>query len=432
MKNNAKSDVAFKLIVTAVAPKVSVPPIASISDGQTITLIPSIVYAGAKSQNEKVVWEIVSPAGNLQTLNGREPKFTPDQSGTWGATVVVEDGFGNLVRSSSRFQVNNLNPTNLVATEDPIVDGSLLRTYSGSVRDFASDRLQGKLIVQNDDAGTRVETPVVLTKQGVPDAGGIQTYNFSVSMVLGQAVGNVVSIEIVDQDGGIAIVGPTRGNSNIDDYSNALGYGEAKHVATGPQLGDKRTTEAGLPTGTGVVATGDEDGVTFAGMQPGSTGSLTADVRNVGTAGAQLDAWIDFDGNNLFDASEQVLKSQSVTVSGKVSFNVAVPANAKSGDWVARVRLSQPADGTLGPTGSAGSGEVEDYSVSSASLTFDRDASGNLLVTSVGDRADNLTASSDGTNLLFVLDKVTDVTLTSAFTAAVVRWTLPTSKSRFR
>ena len=418
VKNNAKSNVAFKLTVTQVAPKVSVPPIASINDGQAITLVPSIVYAGAKSQNEKVVWEIVSPAGNLQTLDGREPKFTPDQSGTWGASVIVEDGFGNLVRASSRFQVNNLNPTNLVATEDPIVDGSLLRTYSGSVRDFAADRLQGKLIVQNDDAGTRVETPVVLTKQGVPNAAGIQAYNFSVSMVLGQAVGNVVSVEIVDQDGGLAIIAPSRGNSSTEDYSNAVGYGEAKHVATGPQLGDKRTPEASLPTGTAVISTGDEDGITFAGMQPGATGSLTADVRNVGTAGAQLDAWIDFDGNNSFEATEQVLKSQSVAVSGKVSFNVAVPANAKSGDWVARVRLSQPADGTLGSTGSAASGEVEDHSVSSASLTFDRDASGNLLITSVGDRADNLTASSDGTNLLFALDKVTDVTLTSAFTAA--------------
>ncbi len=418
-KNNAKSDATFKLTVAPVAPKVSVAPITPVIDGQSVTLVPTITYAGTKGQNEKVTWELVSPNGLAQSLSGREPKFTPDRSGLWGAIVTVDDGYGNVVRSQSTFLVNNLNPSNLTASMADVVDNSLVRTYSGNLRDFAADRLQGKLIVVNSDADTRVETPITLVKQGAPDANGIQSYTFSASVVLAQANGNIVSIEIVDQDGGIATITPAAAiAAPTDDYSNAVAYGVAKHIAAGPQLGERRTTESNLPTGTGVVATGDEDGITFNGLLPGATGTLTADVRNVGAAGAQLDAWIDFNGNNVFDANEQVLTSQSVTVSGKVTFNVSVPANAQSGGLVARVRLSQPSDGGLGPTGSAQYGEVEDYAITLGGLTFDRDASGNLLVTSTGDRADVINASSDGTHLNFALDKVTDVTLTAAFTTA--------------
>ncbi len=361
---------------------------------------------------------VIDPTGQVQALVGREPKLTPELSGTWGAVVTLEDGFGNIVRSQTRFLVNNVAPAGLSATEATVVDDSLLRTYSGTVKDFAADRLQGKLIVQNDNNGSRLETPIVLEKQGAVDAAGIQTYTFTASLVLTEATGNVVSIEVVDQDGATVTIQPTRSATSSDDYSNASGYGAARHVATGPQLGAARTSEAGLPPGSGVVATGDEDGVTFAGLVPGGTGSLTADVRNVGTAGAQLDAWIDFNDNKVFDANEQVVTSQMVTASGQVQFNVAVPSDAKSGPLVARVRLSQPSDGVLAPTGAAQSGEVEDYSVSVGNITFDVDGSGNLIVNSASDRRDVINIASDGTSLVFTLDQISDVTLTAAFTAA--------------
>ena len=417
-KNNARSETSFALLVTPVAPIVSVPTPAAINDGGSITLVPSISYAGARSENEKVTWEIVSPTGNATTLIGREPKFTPDRSGTWGAIAIVEDGFGNLVRASGSFTVNNQTPVGLTATEGAVDSDSLLRTYTGSVRDFSADRLQGKLIVQNDSAGTRVETPVNLVKQGVPDAGGLQSYTFSASLVLSQATGNVVSVEVVDQDGAIATAAVTRVSASTEDYSNAVGYPEARHTALGPQLGEKRTTESALPTGSGVVSTGDEEGVTFSGLQPGATGSMTVDVRNVPAAGAQLDAWIDFNGNSLFDVDEKVLSQKTVNVSDSVTFDVAVPLAAKSGDVTARIRVSQPTDGAIGPGGLAASGEVEDYAISIGSLTFDRDTSGNLTATSLSDRADVLSVSSDGTMLIFTLDKISDVTLTAAFTTA--------------
>ncbi len=158
--------------------------------------------------------------------------------------------------------------------------------------------------------------------------------------------------------------------------------------------------------------------MSFTGLAPGATGVLTADVRNVGTAGAKIDAWIDFNADNVFDNNEQVVTSQTVTASGVIKFDVAVPASAKAGDLVARIRLSQLSDGQLGPGGVAQAGEVEDYLVSISSIRFDLDSSGNLHVTSLSDRRDVISVTSDATNLIFTLDQVSDVILTSSFTAA--------------
>ncbi len=135
-KSNAKSSVTFQLVVTPVAPTLTIPTIAPINDGQSVTLVPNINYVGSRNPNEKVSWSVVDPAGQVQTLVGREPKFTPQLSGTWGAVVTLEDGFGNVVRSQTRFTVNNGAPTGLTASEAAVVDDSLLRTYTGSVKDF--------------------------------------------------------------------------------------------------------------------------------------------------------------------------------------------------------------------------------------------------------------------------------------------------------
>ena len=420
-KDKATSNEAkLKLTITAVAPVVSVNAIATINDGQSIKLVPSINYVGAKSDNESVSWQLTSSDGNTRTLNGREPSFVPDRSGTWTAAVVVNDGFGNTVQNATTFVVNNLTPTNLTLSEGAIGEVSTVRTYTGTVSDFQADRLQGKLIIQNDEKGSRLETPLTLVPQGQPNTAGVQQYTFTAEVILPELNGNVVSVEVVDQDGAIATAKLTaNANTNREDYSNAVDYAVAKHTVVGPQLGALRTDETAPPTGTGVPSTGDEDGVTFRGLRTGSTGSLIADVRNVEDAGAKLDAWIDFNNDKDFDdAGEQVLVSKSVTASGPATFDVAVPAGIDAGNFVARVRLSRSSDPAITPAGSANSGEVEDYSIAIGGLRFDLDTNGNLLVNSFGDRPDVIEASVDGTDLVFALDNVTDVSLTSAFTTA--------------
>jgi Ca2+-binding RTX toxin-like protein len=101
----------------------------------------------------------------------------------------------------------------------------------------------------------------------------------------------------------------------------------------------------------------------------------------------KLDAWIDFNLNGSFEANEQILTSVNVAAGGNL-LAIGVPSNVIAGGTYARFRLS--AAGGLSPTGSASTGEVEDYAVQlsvaaplSAQLVADPQNSENdlLLVT---------------------------------------------------
>ncbi len=140
----------------------------------------------------------------------------------------------------------------------------------------------------------------------------------------------------------------------------------AVHTATGPRLGAIRDGESnGAPS---VLADGDdlagspddEDGIAIGLMTAGESGfQISVDVQNAPT-GALLDAWIDFDGNGVWDATEQIAASQAV-VAGINLISFDVPANAQEGFTYGRFRLSTA--GNLDPTGAASDGEVEDYRV---------------------------------------------------------------------
>jgi len=106
----------------------------------------------------------------------------------------------------------------------------------------------------------------------------------------------------------------------------------------------------------------DEDGVNWTGVkltigqQSPVVVTLTSTVGN-----GKLDAWVDFDRNGTWDATEQVFNSVTL-VPGANVLNLAVPANAKLGPGAfARFRLSST--GLLPPAGAAQDGEVEDCAV---------------------------------------------------------------------
>ena len=88
--------------------------------------------------------------------------------------------------------------------------------------------------------------------------------------------------------------------------------------------------------------------------------AVTVSVVNA-PAGAQLDAWIDFNGDGSWAGpGEQIFDSQSV-VSGANNLTFDVPSYAIAGATYARFRLSTAGD--LGVGGVASDGEVEDYQV---------------------------------------------------------------------
>ena len=82
---------------------------------------------------------------------------------------------------------------------------------------------------------------------------------------------------------------------------------------------------------------------------------------NIVSSGAGLiNAWIDFDGNGVWDATEHILIDAPV-VAGPNNLGFLVPAGVTPKMTFARVRLSSVRG--LQPTGLAPDGEVEDYAV---------------------------------------------------------------------
>ncbi len=98
----------------------------------------------------------------------------------------------------------------------------------------------------------------------------------------------------------------------------------------------------------------------------GSTYPLSVKVNTTGGSNYTV-AWIDWDNNNTFDTSEQILLG---TVTGGANVNsgiiasVTVPANATLGNTVMRVRTKQSSDNDFPMAcGLVPNGESEDYTI---------------------------------------------------------------------
>lgn len=108
----------------------------------------------------------------------------------------------------------------------------------------------------------------------------------------------------------------------------------------------------------------DEDGVTFlSSIVVPTQGTSIASVQVEVNRRSKLDAWIDFNGDGVFQpGAEHLGQGTSMDVVGGANIiSFEVPSDAIAGITHARFRLSS--DGNLLPTGEAPDGEVEDYVV---------------------------------------------------------------------
>ena len=110
----------------------------------------------------------------------------------------------------------------------------------------------------------------------------------------------------------------------------------------------------------------DEEGVLqTTPLAPGASANFQVTVTNTTGASAYLQGFIDFNQDGDFDdAGEKFLSDRRIN-SGvtNVTYSIAadVPSNAPTGETYLRLRLSQT--GSLGPSGFAGTGEVQDHKV---------------------------------------------------------------------
>ncbi|MEM7050861.1 MAG: GEVED domain-containing protein [Acidobacteriota bacterium] len=168
-----------------------------------------------------------------------------------------------------------------------------------------------------------------------------------------------------------------------DSYGTTLGASGAQHAvdpatplylgacvdtesdgqpATAGDPADGDDNNAGLSTIGTCVGNDDEDGVTFDSMIA-ACGS--ADITVTASQSGQLHAWLDFDGDGVFQADEQIFDNQAVPA-GSFNLSFGVPCETESGNTYARFRISNSS--SLGPTGPAMDGEVEDYDVTTKGI----------------------------------------------------------------
>lgn len=112
----------------------------------------------------------------------------------------------------------------------------------------------------------------------------------------------------------------------------------------------------------GETTAGEEDGVVLPIFSIGQV--ATIDVPVTGSGGL-LNAWIDWDGDQVFDADEKIATDATFAgVSGTISLNVTAPTDAVLGSTYSRFRWSP--NSVVNPTDFVAEGEIEDYQVTIA------------------------------------------------------------------
>ncbi len=169
----------------------------------------------------------------------------------------------------------------------------------------------------------------------------------------------------------VSIVGSGSGGVDFGDapnsYQTLLPAGASHALGSGLLLGSLVDPEAdGQPgnnaTGDDGDGTNDDDGVLQIAAAIATTAAATTSSFLVtASADAKLDAWIDFNGNGLFDHPDEHLgQGTSIdVVAGDNIVSYTVPAGSTPGDTFTRFRISST--GGLQPGGAAADGEVEDY-----------------------------------------------------------------------
>jgi len=172
--------------------------------------------------------------------------------------------------------------------------------------------------------------------------------------------------------------GMTSSCETYDSSDAPATYGNPTHaIVSGIYLGTNTPDNENAPpspldgTGDDITGNDDEDGVTLPALTQGQTTTITATV--VG-AGGYLQGWIDWNGNGVFDASEQVatnvqdnLVGDTNNTLGTIAFTVNVPATSVTTKTYARFRWSTTIN--LNATTATVNGEVEDYALTVSAAT---------------------------------------------------------------
>jgi hypothetical protein len=147
-------------------------------------------------------------------------------------------------------------------------------------------------------------------------------------------------------------------------YPTLAASNGARHVIAGPWLGDagdRPDIESdGKPDpnalGDDLTGSDDENGACIPPLVQGEAADITIQVNG---GGGVVQAWIDFNADRTWQASEKIF--DGFLPDGVHVLSFSVPKDAAIGQTFARFRISR--QGGLSPAGVAPDGEVEDYQV---------------------------------------------------------------------
>ncbi|MFO1004813.1 MAG: NF038122 family metalloprotease [Planctomycetaceae bacterium] len=248
-------------------------------------------------------------------------------------------------------------------------------------------------------AGTNIVSLTVPTNASTGQLGA----RFRISTVGGlDAQGSAIDGEVEDYFVRVAL---NDFGDLPDTFGTTLAQDGARHLTgTGLYLGAGVTSDLnGLPS---APANRDrDDGVTFSSTLIAGIG---ARLSVVASQAGKLDAFIDFNGNGVFDSDERVTPIGGLALAaGTNSVYVEVPVTAVAGARAARFRLSSA--GGLSANGAAADGEVEDYLLNVVSpgqdtiqLLPDPETPGQRLIY-INGTSGNDTISVEKTNLGFTV-----------------------------
>ena len=229
-----------------------------------------------------------------------------------------------------------------------------------------------------NDAGEQLATNVTIAT-GQTNATSNVAVTIPATAVTGSTLGLRFRLTNVTNPGSTG----GAGNGEVEDYTTTIAVpttdfgdwnGTADAASTASSnlrlgaLADTEFTSTRNAAATGDDTTGsdDEDGVSLpTRLNLGASGSIIATITNNTGATGYLNAWVDFNGNGSFsDSGEQIATNTTVvTASNGVTrtMTFTTPSGAKPGQRGVRVRLTSVQN--PGPTGTVGTGEVEDYLV---------------------------------------------------------------------
>jgi|UPI000362B0EF hypothetical protein len=308
------------------------------------------------------------------TMPDNEITGTPSVAANGDDAVGVpddEDGvsqFPTLLVSSTSYSVNVVanNSTGSTATLTGWID------FNGNGQ---FDAAEGAMVSVPNGA---FNTPVTLTWSGLSGLVAGTTYarlrlTTSPLITVNMPGGNAPDGEVEDYL--LPILGmPDYGDAPDVYHTLATNNGAAHGITAGLHLGlnapDTEVTGIASVNADGDDFNGvdDEDGITVLPPLSNGSSSYTVNVRVSNTLGsaAQLIAWLDFNRNGVFDASEAtVVTVANGTVNGMVTLNWTGLNGLVVGNTYLRLRLSNDPTMTINtPSGAAINGEVEDYALS--------------------------------------------------------------------